>query len=246
MVHPHESDIVGDLVAADFRAAAIFERAGIDFCCGGRRSLADACHTAGVPVEAVIRDLTELPATAASDEDPRNWPIARLIDHILKHHHAYVRRSLPLISTYLRRLVEVHGTRHPELSRTADEFAHLQIELQQHMLKEERVLFPYLRELEAAVNEGRAGWSSPFGTVENPIRMMEREHDQAGDELHTIRQLTNDYRAPEDGCTTYRVAMAELQRFEQDLHTHVHLENNVLFPSAVTLERRLIDVNAVT
>lgn len=243
MIRPHESDMLGDLVSRDFRTAAIFDRLGIDFCCGGRRTLRQACETAGVPVETVIRDLGELPETTPAADDPRQWTIDCLVTHILTHHHAYVAGALPLISAYLRRLVEVHGARHPELCRCSLEFERLRTDLLQHMVKEERVLFPYLRDLEAAEHENRQVRSCPFGTVENPIRMMEQEHELAGDELRSIRELTGGYRTPDDGCATYRVAMLELQRFERDLYAHVHLENNVLFPKALAMERRVFEWN---
>lgn len=240
MIHARETDTVGDLVATDFRTAAVFAKAGIDFCCGGRRSLAEACEAAGVPLDEVARSLDALPPLQGSAQgDARQWTATRIIGRILEHHHAYVREALPLIANYVTRLVAVHGERHPELARVAAEFAQLRLGLQQHMLKEEQVLFPYIRELEATESTGRPLPPSPFGTVENPIRMMERDHQDAGEEMRIIRELTGGYAAPADGCTTYRVALAELERFERDLHEHVHLENNVLFPKAVALEGRL-------
>lgn len=240
MVHAREADTVGDLVAADFRAAAVFERLGIDFCCGGRSSLAEACRTAGVSIDVLFRNLEAIPPLSSpAGDDPRQWPATRLIEHILTRHHAYVREALPRISAFLSRLIDVHGVRHPEIVGVGREFQHLELGLQQHMMKEEQVLFPYIRELAETESTGRPLAPSPFGTVENPIRMMEREHEEAGEELRTLRELTNGYVAPDDGCTTYRVTMAELERFERDLHEHIHLENNVLFPNAVGLEQRL-------
>lgn len=233
MSESFEGATVGEIVAKDFRAGAVFENFGIDFCCGGRRSVVEACRQAAVEPADVAHALSELPAAARSDaEDVTGWPVDRLIDHILTTHHAYVRTALPVIARYLAKLVEVHGQRHPELGHAATAFSVLSSDLALHMLKEERVLFPYLREL----NAGQA-FSSPFGSVENPIAMMEREHRQAGDELRFIRELTNGYTPAEDGCTTYRVCFAELAEFERDLHRHVHLENNVLFPKALELER---------
>jgi regulator of cell morphogenesis and NO signaling len=226
---------VGDIVATDFRTAAVFERFGIDFCCGGRTSLADACRAAAVEPEAVIDALGTLPASSDGDDDVSAWPAERLIDHIVSIHHRYVRSALPQIDRHLAALEQAHGSRHPELARIRTCFEALTQELLQHMMKEEHVLFPYVRELAA---RGRAcGWApSPFGTVENPIRMMEREHRDAADRLQTIRRLTAGFSALPDGCTTYGVCMAELAEFERDLHRHVHLENNVLFPAAVRLE----------
>ena len=226
---------VGEIVAADFRTAAIFERFGIDFCCGGRRDLEDACRTAAADPADLVRALHALAPVVDDNADVTRWRLDRLIDHIVSEHHGYIRSSSPTIQRYLAKLTEVHGARHPELTRVAACFDRLAHDLGQHMLKEERVLFPYVRELATTAAGGRHV-PSPFGTVENPIRMMEREHREAADELRLIRELTNGYVAPADGCGTYSVCMAELQRFERDLHRHVHLENNILFPKAVALE----------
>lgn len=227
---------VGDIVASDFRTAGVFERFGIDFCCGGRESLTDACRAAAADPEAVVRELEALPAGEREDDDAADWPLDRLIDHIQSVHHAYVREALPRITGYLRRLVEVHGVRHSELALVAAAFDRLNSDLGQHLRKEEQVLFPYVRDLAEQAGQLCGGLVSPFGSVENPIRMMEREHRDAGDELHMIRKLTRHYTAPDDGCTTYAVCMAELREFERDLHRHIHLENNVLFPKAIALE----------
>jgi regulator of cell morphogenesis and NO signaling len=226
---------IGEIVATDFRAAAVFERFGIDFCCGGRRDLEEACRTAAADPVVVARALEALPPIADDETDVTQWRLDRLIDHIVSTHHEYVRASMPTIRQYLSKLVEVHGARHPELARIAGCFDTVIRDLGQHMLKEEQVLFPYIRELTMTTVSGRH-FPSPFGTVENPIRMMEREHREAADELRIIRELTHGYATPNDGCTTYAVCMAELQQFERDLHRHVHLENNALFPKAVALE----------
>jgi regulator of cell morphogenesis and NO signaling len=227
---------VGDIVAGDFRTAGVFERFGIDFCCGGRRSLVDACRTVCADPEEVIRALDALPAGQAGDDDAANWPLDRLVDHIESTHHVYVRAALPRIAGFIAKLVEVHGARHPELRVIGAAFRRLADDLIQHLLKEEQILFPYVRDLAEHAEELCGGLVSPFGTVENPIRMMEREHRDAGDELRTIRELTRGYTAPADGCTTYAVCMAELHEFERDLHRHIHLENNILFPKAIAFE----------
>jgi len=229
-----ERATVGEIVATDFRAAGVFERFGIDFCCGGRRSIAEACRAAAADPDAVERALQGLsPRAAHHDDDLTRWPAGRLIDHILAVHHAYVRSALPAIAGHLAKLMDVHGGRHPELSRVAATFDEMGGDLLQHMMKEERVLFPYIRELASASGPSRV---SPFGTVENPIRMMEREHREAGDEMHRIRELTGDFTVPADGCATYSVCFEELAAFERDLHRHIHIENNVLFPKAMALE----------
>jgi regulator of cell morphogenesis and NO signaling len=229
---------IGELVATDFRRAEVFERFGIDFCCSGRRMLADACRAAAADPAEVIHALETLPGTTVTDDDVTGWPIPQLIDHIVSVHHTYVRSSMPAISQHLSKLISVHGAHHPEILRVGAYFDLLSADLQQHMLKEEHVLFPYVRDL-VMQQDTCAVTQSPFGTVENPIRMMEREHAEAGDAMRIIRTLTRDYATPQDGCTTYAITMAELHYFERDLHRHVHLENNVLFPAAVRLERQM-------
>jgi regulator of cell morphogenesis and NO signaling len=230
---------VGEIVAADYRAAAVFERFDIDFCCGGGRLLVDACRRAAVSPDVVEQALQSLPPHDRCDgADVASWPIDRLADHIVATHHEYVRSALPAITRWLRRIRAVHGANHPELLSVSASFDRLSIELAQHMLKEELVLFPYIREL-ASTRPGQVK-PSPFGTVQNPIRMMEREHQEVDDEILRIRELTDGYSLPADGCSTYRVCLAELAQFESDLHRHVHLENDVLFPKAVEAERLLL------
>ena len=230
-----EQTTVGDIVAGDFRTAAVFEQFGIDFCCGGRHAFADACRRAAADPDTVKRALDALPPVTDARDDVTAAPLEQLIDHIIATHHAYVRSALPTIAHYLERLVDAHGARHPELTRVLTVFRDLRAEFEQHLIKEEQVLFPYVRDL--ATTTRPCGVSmSPFGTVENPIRMLEREHLEAGDEMREIRELTDGYEVPADGCATYAVCMAELSRFERDLHRHVHLENNVLFPRAIDLE----------
>ena len=230
---------VGDIVASDFRAAGVFERYGIDFCCGGRQSLGEACRAAAANPEAVIRDLEELTAVAGKDDDMATWSASLLIEYIESTHHTYVRAAIPRIGAFIEKLVEVHGSRHPELAFLSAAFRRLAADLIQHMRKEEQVLFPFIRDLEEHQNSHLCSTlMSPFGSVENPIRMMEHEHRDAGDELATIRELTGGFVPPADGCTTYSVCMSELKAFERDLHRHIHVENNLLFPKAVALEEQ--------
>jgi regulator of cell morphogenesis and NO signaling len=231
-----ESPTIGDIVAADFRAAEVFERFGIDFCCGGNRPFDDACRLAAVDPDIVLQALHAI-SRPAVEREVASWPLDRLIDYIESTHHAYVRRALPSIARHLGNVLNAHGDRHPELVRVGHAFAVMSDELLQHMLKEERVLFPYVRELAQRQRAPCGRVVSPFGTIENPIRMMEREHREAAGALQVIRQLTGGYAVPSDGCSTYAVCMAELAQFERDLHRHVHLENNVLFPRAVALEQ---------
>ena len=225
---------VGEVVASDFRTAAVFQRFGIDFCCGGRRTIAAACKTAHADPAALQSALEALPPGEASGDDSATRPLDQLAAHIVATHHTYIRTISPTIAGYLAKLVKVHGSRHPELAEIESTFKRLVDELEPHMTKEERILFPFISALERASAE--APLSCPFGTVANPIRMMEQEHEDAGTLMEHIRDLSKAFAPPEDGCTTYRVCFAELARFEADLHLHIHLENNVLFPRALVKE----------
>jgi regulator of cell morphogenesis and NO signaling len=190
-----------------------------------------------VDASVVFADLGRLSgAPLASGERASDWDTEALIDHILATHHAYVREAIPVLLAHTEKVARVHGERHPEVVVIAKHFATVAEELQQHMMKEERVLFPYIRSLAVARREGKRADTPHFGSAANPIRMMEAEHAVAGDTLYTVRSLSNNYTVPEDACTTYRVTYQELRQFEEDLHRHVHLENNILFPSAIALE----------
>jgi regulator of cell morphogenesis and NO signaling len=230
---------VGRIVADDYRAAAIFERYGIDFCCGGNRPMADACRERGVDSQAVAAAVEAATAQADTGGQPFNaWELDALIGHIVATHHRYIREAVPSMLAHTRKVADVHGERHPEVRKIAAAFEGVAEELMSHMAREEQVLFPYIT---ALVSAGRGGPvpRAPFGTVANPIRMMEREHQAAGDEMAGIRQASGGYALPEDACMTYKVTYQELAAFEADLHQHVHLENNILFPKALELERRL-------
>jgi regulator of cell morphogenesis and NO signaling len=228
---------LGDIVAADYRAAAVFDRFGLDFCCGGRRTLDEACRARKTDPPAVVAALQALGDTDRDQRIPDlTWPVDDLVGYIVRRHHAYVRAQVPVITGHLARLVGAHGERHPEVQRIADHFAELATELSMHMVKEEEILFPYIRALAACVERRLDVPPNLFGTVRNPIRMMEAEHQSAGDELRAIRELSGEYNVPADGCTTYHAAFAELAAFDADLRQHIHLENNILFPHAVALE----------
>lgn len=233
---------VRELVAADYRTAALFERYGIDFCCHGCQTVAEGCADTGVDEERLLDELNGLLRSTA-DATPKfiEWDLGALIDHIVSRHHAYVREALPKLTAHSRKIAEVHGGRHAELGRVVKLVDAVADEMTSHMMKEERILFPYIAGLAQAA-EGTAPMPfAPFGTVERPIRMMESEHESAAHAMEEIRALTNGYVAPEDGCTTYRVCLEELEAFEKDLHTHVHLENNILFPRALRIEDALTE-----
>lgn len=231
---------LGDIVAADHRAAAVFDRFGVDFCCGGGRTIDEACRQPGVDSRALLVALGELAATGLPPEDNvALWPLDVLVDHIVSRHHAYVRATLPALRAQTAAIAEAHGGRRPELPELARRFAGVAGNLDAHMDKEEQILFPYILSLVESDRAGRRVAFSPFGTIRNPIRMMEAEHQDAGDELGHIRGLAGNYVPPSFACATYRACFTGLDAFERDLHRHVWLENHVLFPRAAELEASL-------
>lgn len=231
---------IGDLVSKDFRKAEVFKKFGLDFCCGGKKTLTKACSEKGldvVQVEKELKAIEEKPS--ASSQDFNNWELDFLVDYILNTHHKYVLRSIPVIFEYTQKVAKVHGERHPEVVEVADTFLKVVDDLNRHMMKEENVLFPYIKILTATKNDFKNLKPSPFGTIENPVKMMEIEHEEVGELMENIRQLTNNYTPPANACTTYRLSYSKLKEFEDDLHQHIHLENNILFPRAVVLEKEL-------
>ena len=223
---------VGDIVARDFRTAAVFYEFGIDFCCGGRRTLVDVCRERNIDADVVLEAVARSCAVTGSSPGFDEWSPDTLIGYIVGNHHAYVRRALPSLTAHTQKIAAVHGDRHPELREVALLAQGIAAEMNVHMAKEERVLFPYIAAVADAVQHGMPAPPAPFGPIDNPIRMMEEDHAAAGAAIARIRELTGNYRVPDDGCTTYRVCLQELEAFEQDLHAHVHLENNILFPKA--------------
>jgi regulator of cell morphogenesis and NO signaling len=232
MMHFTRDMTVGEIVAGDFRTAAVFQELGIDFCCGGRRGLGDACRARHLDEDAVMTALERVCDGPDSSARFDTWSPEQLIGHIVAKHHAYVRRAMPSLIAYTRKLAAVHGIRHPELVEIAAITEDIAEEMTSHMAKEERVLFPYIVALSEAVRQELPVPWAPFGTVDGPIRMMKEDHDWTGAAVARIRELTNGFAVPDDGCTTYRVCLEELNAFERDLHEHVHLENNMLFPAA--------------
>ena len=228
---------IREIVADDFRAASVFHRHGIDFCCKGGRSIEDACRDQGVDPHVVMDEL----AVACAPGQPgvprfASWDTSTLVAYIVDNHHAYVRQAIPTLLAHTEKVAKVHGEGHPEMKEIARLFEGVAEEMTMHMFKEERILFPFIVALAEARRTGTAPPSAPFGTVGNPIHMMEQEHESAGDAMARIRELSRGYEPPEDACATYRVCLQELQAFETDLHGHVHLENNILFPRAMQLE----------
>lgn len=230
---------IGEIVAEDFRTAAVFKKYGIDFCCKGGRTIADACQQKGIEAAAVYRELESLPATHGGQIDFRSWPADLLADYVEKTHHRYVEEKTPIISAFLDKLCKVHGQAHPELFEVRELFSASAQDLAAHMKKEELILFPFIKNLVQAKLKGGPVPQAPFGSVENPINMMTHEHTVEGERIRKIGEITAEYTPPDGACQTYRVTYAMLQDFENDLHKHIHLENNILFPKALQMEGEL-------
>ncbi len=233
-----ENQIIGELVAQDYRTASVFKKYGIDFCCQGNRTINTACEKKKIDVKLVLNDLeATMLATSEGNTDYKSWPLDLLADYIEKKHHRYVREKSAEIKPYLSKVCRVHGERHPELFEINKHFNATADELAMHMEKEESILFPLIREMVKA-KQGNSKIDAPdFGTIQNPIQVMMDEHTTEGDRYRKIEELSNNFTPPQDACGTYRVTFALLKEFEQDLHLHIHLENNILFPKAIELEK---------
>ena len=221
---------IGDIVTKDFRAAEVFKKAGIDFCCGGSQSLEAACRDKKLDVAEIESELEKLENSEPGSSHKFNeWKLDFLCDYIVNTHHQTVMKLLPELTFYTQKIAEVHGDNHPELSEIANLFAQVDTELRQHLRNEEEVLFPAIREvLKTNSAESKA-------TIISEITRMTGEHEFAGGAMDKINELSHHYAVPEDGCNTYRVAYKLLEQFEDDLHIHVHLENNILYPKAMKL-----------
>lgn len=224
---------VGSLVAEDYKYADIFKKYGIDFCCGGGVSVEEACMKKGVNCEQLVNDLLAVNGNSRDITGAKDWPLDKLINHIIDVHHTYVKENIPLILEYSNKVAKVHGDRHPETIGINRQIYALVDELMPHLTKEETVLFPYILKL----LEVNAQPNPSFGTVQNPIRVMMDEHDAAGEIMKSISELSSEYTPPADACATYRVLYQKLLEFENDLHQHIHLENNILFPRATETEQ---------
>lgn len=229
---------VAEIAANSLAAVRVFEKFGIDYCCGGKRPLAEVCRDKGYDAAQIEHELdAALASGGAPDRDWTTAPLADLIAHIVTAHHEYLRREMPAVQARLDKVYRVYNERYgPTLVGLPEVYADLRAELDMHMRKEEMVLFPAIAACEAAANAGRPLPQSPFGTVANPIHMMEAEHESAGSALSRIRDITRDYELPAYACVTWRALMSGLEEMERDLHLHIHLENNILFPRAEKLE----------
>lgn len=224
------------------QSTRLFEKLKIDYCCGGNQPLAKACASAGADVDNVMEMLVEVTQSTSTGEAPldfQNASLPELITHILETHHVFTKSEMVRLQQLADKVLAAHGANHPELVHLNELLTRLFADLKPHMFKEEQILFPYMVGLAEAAERHRAVPFAPFGTVNNPIRMMMREHDTAGDILRELRALTSDYKVPAGVCISYQTLYQALEHFEQDLHQHIHLENNLLFPKALDLENAL-------
>jgi regulator of cell morphogenesis and NO signaling len=236
----NDNTTIRELVGRYPETRAVFEKHGIDYCCGGGRTLAAVVSETQVSIAELLAALAAAIETPAGRAAATNWfeaPLHELVDHIIKVHHSYVKEALPRIAGLLRKVLNAHGAQHGDMLRELQlQFSLLEDELTGHMMKEEMILFPYVVAAEAQRQGDGPQPSACFGTVRNPIRQMEAEHEVAGEALRQIRKVTCGFVPPSDACPTFRALYEELEQFEEDLHEHVHLENNILFPRAIEAE----------
>ncbi len=231
---------VRELAVENPAAPRIFEKFGIDYCCGGQQSLEQACAKAKIPLDQVLDTLQMSEEMARATQSVHDWnrePLSELIAHIKNTHHKYTREETARLNSLLEKVCSVHGKNHAELFEIQGTFRALTQELMTHLMKEEMVLFPYIERMEEAVIQKEPVLPGPFGSVQNPVNMMEHEHDSAGNALRAIRKASSDFTAPGDACVSYQTLYKALAAFEADLHQHIHLENNILFPRAIAMER---------
>lgn len=237
-----EEKTIGQIVAEDYRSAEVFAKFGIDFCCKGNRDIGTACSEKNLNPDELRAALdAALQLRASETTNYQSWPLDLLADYIEKKHHRYVEEKAPALKQYLNKINKVHGANHPELQEVYDLFVASTGELAVHMKKEELILFPYVRKMVQTQKSGESLKSPHFGTVKNPIQSMMSDHENEGERFRRIEELTDGYTPPEDACGTYKVSFALLKEFQDDLHLHIHLENNILFPKAEKLETSLLN-----
>ncbi|MBU0696484.1 MAG: iron-sulfur cluster repair di-iron protein [Bacteroidetes bacterium] len=233
-------ETIGEMVTKDFRKAQVFKKLGIDFCCGGKKTLKEVCDKKGIDLKKVEEELRSFNEKDNTTLDFNQMELDFLSDYIVNIHHKYVKESLPFMTELATKVAKVHGDQHPELLEVARIFNSLAQDFGLHLMKEENILFPYIKELVTAKKEDKHLPTASFGKVNNPTQMMETEHEQAGVDMGAIRKLTNNYQLPQDACNSYRILFKKLAEFENDLFNHVHLENNILFPKSIVLEKEII------
>ena len=228
-----KEETLGELAVKDLRKAQVFKKFGLDFCCGGKKTVKEACAEKGLDVTKVEQELQQADRNPDFRPVPYDeWNLSFLADYIVNTHHAYVKKSMPDLRQYALKVAKVHGASHPELIPVQSLVEEIYQELSTHMIKEEQILFPFIKQLETGSGD------SSVQNIKNPIDVMEHEHELVGKNLEQIRELTKDYALPADACASYNVLFKMLEEFENDLHLHVHLENNILFPKALKLDQQ--------
>ncbi|MFZ1749985.1 MAG: iron-sulfur cluster repair di-iron protein [Saprospiraceae bacterium] len=230
---------IGDMVSENIKYSHVFKKYGIDFCCGGGVTIQKACQKGNIDIEKLMADLKSVEENVLPSQNYNNWSMDFLCDHIINTHHQYVREGLSLLKVYGEKVAKVHGDKAPELIRIHQLIEILAAELISHMHKEEQILFPFIKSMVDAGRHDRKLPTPPFGSIDHPIHMMEDEHEVAGDILKEISSISNKFTPPIWACNTYKALFSKLDEFEQDLHIHIHLENNILFPKAKMLEQKL-------
>jgi len=235
----HENKTVGQVVTENIKTSHVFKKHGIDFCCGGGISIEKACEKNKVDLDSLLNDLQQIDEQPNRNYDYNNWELSFLLDHIIHVHHSYVEEQLPILLQYAEKVAKVHGHHYTEVLQINHLFKEIAAELSSHLKKEEQILFPYVKQLIQIEKEGKKVEQIPFGTVNNPIAMMEEEHESAGTIFKEIAELTNNYTPHPETCNTFKALYAGLKEFEEDLHQHIHLENNIVHPKAIALENKL-------
>ena len=232
-------ETLGEIAVKDLRKAEIFKKYGLDFCCGGKKTVREACAEKGIDATKVEQDLQQAesiaPSSTARPLPYNDWNLDFLADYVVNTHHSYVKQSIPDIRAYSTKVANVHGGQHPELITINKLIQEVCDEMSEHMIKEEEVVFPYVKQVFHKSNGKSFG---AFETIKTPIDIMEAEHELVGKNMEEARLLSNNYTLPEDACASYGYLFKKLDEFENDLHIHIHLENNIMFPKAIALEKK--------
>jgi regulator of cell morphogenesis and NO signaling len=231
-----QNKTIGEIVAADYRTAKVFEKYGIDFCCGGKVALAAICKEKGLDLSALTAELEMVENEPVErSQNYSTWSLPFLADYIVNTHHVYLKENDEQIAAYARKIAGVHGARHPEVVKIAAIFDKIASDMASHLQEEEDLFFPAVKRADAATRAGASPEAKDRETIRMSILKLFREHEEIGDAVHTIRHLSNEYAIPDDVCNTFMITYRKLKEFEEDLHKHVHLENNILFPKAAQL-----------
>jgi len=231
---------VAEIVTENIRTADVFKKNGIDFCCGGNVLTQEICKKKNIDYTQLKEDILTLHETGNTSHDFNSWDLDFMVDYIMNTHHKYVISANQLIIQYSDKVASVHGENHPQVLRINELFHALVAELTMHMRKEEEILFPFIKQICAAQKNNTPLTPGHFGSIQNPINMMEAEHDGAGDVIKEIKELTNDFTPHADACNTFKALYSKLEEYQNDLFQHIHLENNILFPKAIKLEQQLL------